>query len=125
MGLIELTTAAKLYREVHPDRVNLLRGDFLGKKVEMLVNQDEEEGYVYMQHTNNRWAENPHGTGYCLKGTRCLYWNGGLEDDIDTSVNCKFIDDDGNEECIKFFISKVNPAVIQKGEVSEDECTLL
>ena len=119
VGLVELTTAVKLYNEVNPN--STLTGAFDREMFEKLINSDQ--GYAYLQ-SSGRWGEG-NSNLYALRDTdgvmNCRYT---INPDTTklSQVICQFnkVDESGTE-CYKFYIEKANPAVIKK-ESNEADC---
>ena len=122
IGLVELTTAVKLYNEVH---TTPLTGD-LDETMFNTLTQDTTQGYVYLQDAG-RWEQRSGATEYSLRDggsvLNCRYTVGNTANAaILASVKCQFnkVDQEGTE-CYLFFIEKTNPAVIKK-ESTEVNC---
>lgn len=122
IGLIELTTAVKLYNEVNPS--NQLSGVFNDTMFTALTHEDTDQGYVYLQNSN-RWnirSSNEYSlyTGGVV--LNCRYTIGNANDSIVSEAKCKFqkVDSDNEYECYKFYIQRVNPAVIKKQRFDGD-----
>lgn len=115
VGLVELTTAVKLYREVN---TGALSGVFDDNMFSKLTTEDEQ-GYIYLRN-QNRWAHRPgSATDYSLIDANgvlnCKYTINDATSNVLSSVLCEFdkIDQAGTE-CYNFFINRDNPAVIKK-----------
>ncbi len=126
IGLVELTTAVKLYNEIHDS--NPMSGIFNKDNFDLLTQEDTEQGYVYLQNSNRWGLRTGSATEYSLRTAEgvlnCRYTIG---DNQDTSIlshtTCKFTGPDEDvEECYKFFIQKTNPAIVKK--VRLDSCEL-
>ena len=125
VGLIELTTAVKLYNE---DNIVPMTGVFENTRFSSLT-ANGQSGYAYLLN-GNRWGHRPgSNTEYSLYETgtesevlNCKYVIGDSTDaTIMASVKCKFnkVDQDGTV-CYRFYIEKNNPAVIKKETYEED-----
>ena len=123
IGLVELTTAVKLYNEVHPTNDHI-SGVLDQENFEKLTEEDEDHGYVYLQNSDRWGIRSGSPTEYSLWGgdgvLECRYTIGGVEDDFLSSAGCQFYDEAGNEECYNFSINRTNPAVIVKTRL--DNC---
>lgn len=125
IGLIELTTAVKLYNEVNPNAKipdtlndNIFNDDMFDK----LTAYDEEQDYTYLQNSA-RWGHRPNSsTEYSLVDAtsdagvlNCRYSIYQSNNPVMSDAICQFnkIDQDGTE-CYHFYINKNNPAVVQK-----------
>lgn len=116
VGLVELTTAVKLYNEVNPS--DILSGGFKADMFNKLINSDQ--GYPYLQ-SPGRWGEWGEGENafYALRDAdgvmKCRYTIPTGNNSTLSQVICQFdkIDEEGFE-CYRFFIDKNNPALIQK-----------
>ena len=125
VGLIELTTAVKLYNEVHSTP---LSGVLNTTMFETLSTIDENQGYRYLQHPA-RWAIRPNSFNqYSLLDSdgalNCRYTVGDTQDaSILTQTKCSFrkIDQEGTE-CYMFYVQRNNPAVIKKKGEPEVSC---
>ena len=114
VGLIELSTAVKLYNE---DHTSPMRGYFDTTKYELLTQQGQS-GYAYLLH-GSRWGTRPGSNSEYSLGDangvlNCRYLIA-ENTSIIASVKCKFnkIDQEGTL-CYRFYIPKNNPAVIKK-----------
>ncbi len=120
VGLVEVTTAVKLYNEVNSN--DILTGSFDREMYEKLI--DSSQGYAYLQ-SPGRWGEGD-SDFYALKDTdgvmNCRYT---INPDATklSQVICQFdkVDESGTE-CYKFYIEKTNPAVIKK-ESNQEDCS--
>ncbi len=124
IGLVELTTAVKLYNEVH--EADPISGVFNVENYQKLTQEDTEQGYVYLQNAAGRWGFRPgSSTDYSLWGgdavLDCQYVIGGVGDSVLASTTCRFYNqEDDVEECYTFSINRTNPAVIEKARL--DNC---
>lgn len=114
IGLVELTTAVKLYNEVHS---TTLSGTFNNDMFNTLTQEDTAQGYVYLQNSG-RWGLRT-ATDYSLYDgnsiLNCKYIIGQGTDDIVASAKCEFDEVDGDgTECYQFYIERTNPAVVKK-----------
>lgn len=114
VGLIELTNAVKLYNEVHDTPIS---GILNNAMFTTLTTVDANQGYAYMLNPG-RWGYRPNSVvEYTLRDTdgnlNCRYTVG--TGAILTETTCKFnkIDQEGFE-CYRFFVERVNPALIKK-----------
>ena len=125
VGLVELTTAVKLYNEVHSTP---LSGVLNATMFETLSTIDENQGYRYLQHPV-RWGVRPGSTNqYSLRDSdgvlNCRYTVGDTQDpNILTQTKCSFrrIDEAGSE-CYMFYMQRNNPAVRKKKGEPEVNC---
>lgn len=124
IGLVELTTAVKLYNEVHEE--DPISGVFNIENFQKLTEEDTEQGYVYLQNASARWGFRPGSTtDYSLWGgdavLDCQYVIGEVGASVLASTTCRFINpEDESAECYTFSINRTNPAVISK--VRLDNC---
>ena len=115
VGLVELTTAVKLYREAHTEPIS---GVFDNAMFNALTDPADE---VYLRNAN-RWAHRPgSATEYSLIDVNgvlnCQYTitAASSTSPLLSSALCQFpkVDEDGTE-CYNFYMEKANPAVIKK-----------
>ena len=139
VGLVELTTAVKLYNEVNSsNRINNVTfTDVVYSSLTLSANdENNEQGYQYLQNSG-RWA--PRGTSgeYSLKDAaseggvlKCKYIIGDNAATPNTTIisqtKCEFkkVDEEGTE-CYKFYIHKNNPAVVKKELLQGSVCEQL
>ncbi len=118
VGLVEFTTAVKLYNEVNTPP---LSGDFTNTMYTKLTDPEDEQGYIYLRN-GNRWAERTGNLMSLKDGNGVLNCTYSMGDNGDSTVlsytECSFdkIDEEG-KECYRFFIPKANPAVIKKESI--------
>ena len=125
VGLVELTTAVKLYNEVNTTPLSGIFRDGSDQMFEKLTNTNDPQGYIYLRN-GQRWAENPNAANRAMSlrdgnsVLNCTYWIGNSENSLLSWTNCEFnvVDSDNNEtECYRFSIQKNNPAVIRKENI--------
>ena len=126
IGLVELTTAVKLYNEVNTEQLSgVLRGGS-GQMFDKLTNEEDPQGYIYLRN-KQRWDEKPNSSNreMSLKDgngvLNCRYFIGGQASSLLSSVTCEFnkLDSDNNEtECYRFYINKANPDVLKKESIN-------
>ncbi len=119
IGLVEFTTAVKLYNEVN---TTPLSGDFDSTMFNALTNVDDPQGYIYLRN-GNRWAVRTGNLMSLRDGDNgvlnCTYYIGNQANaDILSYTECSFdkIDEDG-KECYRFYVPKSNPAVLKKESI--------
>jgi len=124
VGLIELTTAVKLYNE---DHTVPMTGVLNVSNFDSLT-QAGPSGYAYLLH-GERWAPRSGSNDYSLRDNNgvlnCQYIIGDSQDNnILASVKCKFnkIDEAGTL-CYRFYIQRNNPALIKKQGPDSSEVT--
>ena len=116
IGLVELTTAVKLYNEVNTER---LSGNFDTVMFGKLTNPEDPQGYIYLRG-GNRWAVSNGNMALKDAGSvlNCVYTIAEASSDELSSTQCTFnkVDEEGTE-CYKFYILRNNPAVIKKQDI--------
>lgn len=125
IGLVEITTAVKLYNEVNTEHLSGILRNGSNQMFEKLTNADDPQGYIYLRN-GQRWAERPNGSNREMSlrdgnsVLNCTYSIGNIESDILSQVTCEFdaVDSDNNEtECYRFYIERNNPAVVKKESI--------
>ena len=121
IGLVELTTAAKLYNEVNSS--NPVSGTFNGDMFSSFTAVSDNQGYVYLQNSA-RWGVRSSDEYSLRDGSGILKCRYIIEDSSSrwlAQTKCKFdkVDQTGTE-CYLFYIEKDNPAVVKKTRYEEN-----
>ena len=117
IGLVELTTAVKLYNEVN---ATPLVGVFNTEMLDVLTNQSDPQGYKYLAN-RNRWGVLSGSKVSLVDGgsiLNCEYYIGSSTDASLSYTDCAFdkIDEEG-QECYRFSINRADPAVVKKQSI--------